>query len=97
MGWINYSLTRGIDNLNLFVDDEMVRMFFIGKRSIYVLKEVGLPTTCYIFIKVNRYNYLEMEISKIKNNIDLLSLVKENLAYSKNYKRLLKINSIKIK
>ena len=94
MGWITYSLSRGVGDLNLFVDDEMVKYFLYEGENLYVIKETN--SFEYLFIKViNPTNPIpKMEISKFSDNQSMLSLILENFAFSKEYKRLLKLSSI---
>lgn len=93
MGWITYSLSRGVGLPHLFVDDEMVKFFILDEKDLYVIKE---NNNQYLFIKVLDVSnpVPKMEKWGFSDNQSMLSLIKENLACNKKYKRILKLNSI---
>jgi hypothetical protein len=94
MGWITYSLSRGVGLPHLFVDDKMVKFFIRDEKDLYVIKETNPDQ--YLFIKVfNADNPIpKMEKWKFNDNQSMFSLIKENLACNKKYKRILKLNSL---
>jgi hypothetical protein len=94
MGWVTYSQSRGIGDLNLFVDDRMVRFFLFEGNNLYVIKKSS--SSSYLFIKVinPRSPNIQMEKWEFSDNMSMFALIKENLACNKKYKRILKLNSI---
>lgn len=94
MGWVPYSLSRGIGDVNLFVDDEMVKFFLFEGDVLYVIKETS--SNDYLFIKVPnpRDRIPKMEKWKFNNTQSMFSLIIENLACNKKYKRIFKLNTI---
>lgn len=93
MGWVTYSLSRGVGLPHLFVDDEMVKFFMLDEKDLYVIKE---NNNQYLFIKVLDVSspLPKMEKWEFSDNQSMFSLIKENLACNKKYKRILKLNSI---
>lgn len=94
MGWVPYSISRGIGDLNLFVDDRFVKFFIFEGNNLYVIKQ-PYPNK-YLFIKVKepRSKSPQMEKWTFDNNMSMFILIKENLACNKKYKRILKLNSL---
>jgi hypothetical protein len=100
MGWVDYSKSRGIGpNYRFFEEDEDVQYFilFEERKKCFVIKQqkVNNIYNDYKFISVD-FSKKRLKIkSKIFNsNIELLSLIRENLACNLSYQRLFQINSI---
>jgi len=94
MGWINYSISRGV-GFNLFSGDKDIIKFFVDGDTLYVIKKTRYQH--YLFISVN---IIEKEpkfkTTKFFSNLELLSLIKVNLACDKRYKRKLKLIKLEI-
>jgi hypothetical protein len=100
MGWVDYSRSRGIGpNYRFFEEDGDVQYFilFEERKKCFVIKQqkVNNIYNDYKFISVD-FSKKRLKIkSKIFNsNIELLSLIRENLACNLSYQRLFQINSI---
>lgn len=100
MGWIDYSRSRGIGpNYRFFEEDNEVQYFilFEERKKCYVIKQQK-GNNIY-----NGYKFIAVDFSKktpkikskaFNSNIELLSLIRENLACNLTYQRLFQINSI---
>jgi hypothetical protein len=105
LGWINYSITRGISVsfLNgtdtLFEDDPLVRFFFTrGDNKLYVIKELSSSEkqnskNLYKFIIVD-LSPLEFNVIEFNSNMSLFKMIIENGACNNEYRRGFKINKI---
>ncbi len=108
MGWVNYSSVRGIPNLNLNLEDSNSIKWFISleERGCYFLikekfsikkendKKIKIPNYNFLIItnKNNKkYNILN---KTFVSNLELLYLIRENLACNQQYARFFQINSI---
>lgn len=109
MGWITYSMKRGIGSYHLFVDDEMVRYFidfnelntcFIIKEFDEVEKQIEKNNYKFIIMDYNPSilekgnNKPKFKINKFNTNNELFKLVLKNKAYNKDYQRHFLIQNI---
>jgi hypothetical protein len=106
MGWRDYSYTRGIGpGINFFEEDGQVRYFFLSKERqlCFAIKEINQDSKLRKNKKYNEYKFIIVDFSKKKpkftiksfeSNIELLYLIRENLACDISYQRLFQINSI---
>lgn len=100
MGWVDYSRSRGIGpNYRFFEEDDEVQYFilFEDRKKCYVIKQQKVNNI------YNDYKFIDVDFSKktpkikskiFNSNIELLSLIRENLACNLTYQHLFQINSI---
>lgn len=110
MGWRDYSYTRGIGNnpskFKFFQEDKEVRYFilFEDRKTCFAIKEiVTKDTKLKKSKKYNEYKFITVDFSfkrpkfytkEFNSNIELLCLIRENLACDLEYQRFFQINSI---
>jgi hypothetical protein len=106
MGWRDYSYTRGIGSgVNFFEEDNQVRYFFLSeeRKLCFAIKEIIPESKLRKSKRYNEYKFIIVDFSRkkpkflIKNfnsNIELLYLLRENLACDTSYQRFFQINSI---
>jgi hypothetical protein len=110
MGWRDYSFTRGIGNnpykYKFFQEDEEVRYFIVfeERKKCFAIKEiVTKDPKLKNSKKYNEYKFITVDFSKkrpnfdvndFNSNIELLCLIRENLACNLEYQRFFQINSI---
>ena len=106
MGWRDYSWHRGIGpGINFFEEDGQVRYFilFEDRKTCFAIKEIIKDSKLKKSKKYNEYKFIKVDFSKkkpkyvsksCKSNIELLYLIRENLACDITYQRLFQINSI---
>lgn len=103
MGWRDYSFHRGIGvDINFYEEDFRVKYFilFQDRKLCYVIKEFKSENKLQ---KLNEYKFIKVDYSKKKpkfytfdfdSNIELMNLLRENLACNLSYQRFFQINSI---
>lgn len=103
MGWRDYSIHRGIGvDINFYEEDFRVKYFilFQDRKLCYVIKEFKSENKLQ---KLNEYKFIKVDYSKKKpkfftfdfdSNIELMNLLRENLACNLSYQRFFQINSI---
>lgn len=106
MGWVNYSSVRGIPSLDIedsnsikwFISFEERKCHFLIKEKFSIKidndKKVKIPNYNFLIItnKNNKkYNILN---KTFVSNLELLYLIRENLACNQQYARFFQINSI---
>lgn len=108
MGWVNYSSVRGIPNLDLNLEDSTSIKLFISleeRKCHFLIKEKSsFQIENDKKIKISNYNFLIITHKSNKkynisnkvfiSNLELLYLIKENLACNQQYARFFQINSI---
>lgn len=95
LGWVKYSLSRGIEGMDtLFVDDEMVRFFFVDGNRLFVIKESNSDIYNFIIVQNVKSDLPSFMIHEFNSNLELNSLIKKNLACNTKYKRIFKLNTI---
>lgn len=96
MGWVNYSISRGVGFWNLFYGDKDVLSFFSEDNKLYVVKKT--QNLHYLFISVNDVleKNPEFKTQKFLSNLDLFILIKQNMACNKRYKRIFKLIKLEI-
>jgi len=106
MGWRDYSYTRGIGSgFRFFEEDSQVRYFFLSdeRKLCFAIKEIIPESKLRKSKKYNEYKFIIVDFSKKKpkfltksfnSNMELLYLLRENLACDISYQRFFQINSI---
>ena len=106
MGWRDYSFSRGIGpGINFFEEDGQVRYFilFEDRKTCFAIKEILIDSKLKKSKKYNEYKFITVDFSKKKpkfkttefsSNLELLGLIRENLACNLEYQRYFQINSI---
>jgi hypothetical protein len=96
MGWVNYSISRGVGFINIFYGDKDVILFFTEGDKIWVVKKT--QSDHYLFISVTNVLEKDPKFKTVKflSNLDLFMLIKQNMACNKKYKRLLKLIKLEI-
>jgi hypothetical protein len=106
MGWRDYSWHRGIGpGINFFEEDSQVRYFilFEDRKTCFAIKEIIPESKLRKSKKYNEYKFIAVDFSKKKtkfkttefnSNLELLVLIRENLACNLEYQRYFQINSI---
>lgn len=94
MGWIKYSISRGV-GFNFFSNDEDVLFFFNEDDNLWVIKKTKSDHYLFISVRVSEKEP-KFKTTKFFSNLDLFSLIKQNMACSKRYKRILNILKLEI-
>jgi len=107
MGWRDYSFSRGIGpGINFLEEDGQVRYFilFQDRKLCFAIKEIIIKDSkLKKSIKYNEYKFITVDFSKKKpkfktnsfnSNLELLHLLRENLACNLEYQRFFQINAI---
>lgn len=108
MGWMDYSLTRGLylnrfasnkkQTYNLFEDDPLVRFFIEFDSELFIIKELSTiekqkSKKLYKFINVT-LSPLVFDTKEFSSNIELFKLIMDSNACKGTYQRQFKINKI---
>jgi hypothetical protein len=107
MGWRDYSFSRGIGpGINFLEEDGQVRYFilFQDRKLCFAIKEIIIKDSkLKKSNKYNEYKFITVDFSKKKpkfktnsfnSNLELLHLLRENLACNLEYQRFFQINAI---
>lgn len=103
MGWVNYSIHRGIGHgPQLFADDPLVRYFIDLKpyKICYIIKELSddekqKSKNSYKFIKMdyNRHEYI-FTSTEFNSNYEMFKLIIEHESCNLTYQRNIKLSKI---
>ena len=110
MGWREYSFTRGVGNnpykYKFFQEDDEVRFYilFEDRKICFAIKEIlKKDTKLKNSKKYNEYKFITVDFSlkrpkfqvvDFNSNIELLCLIRDNLACDLEYQRFFQINSV---
>jgi hypothetical protein len=105
MGWVDYNSNSNIHHIYFRIYENnmsKISKYFLDdqKKIVYAIQEINSEDKLndykeYNFIIIDFFKKkLNYKNKKIDSNIQLLSLIRENMACSKSYQRLFKINKL---